>query len=101
MTDDEEGKRFVLFTVSFAVQYIRGNRDLSENNIRSYFNMAPEYFRYMQRASLKEIVDLLEKYRKGTFYSRDIELVLSPEGLKWLERNIPTIKRAAAGMDDR
>ena len=101
MTDDEEGKRFVLFTVSFAVQYIRGNRDLSENNIRSYFNMAPEYFRYMQRASLKEVVDLLEKYRKGTFYSRDIELVLSPEGRKWLERNIPIIKRAAAGMDDR
>ena len=101
MTDDEEGKRFVLFTVSFAVQYIRGNRDLSENNIRSYFSMAPEYFRYMQRASLKEVVDLLEKYRKGTFYSRDIELVLSPEGRKWLERNIPIIKRAAAGMDDR
>jgi hypothetical protein len=101
MTDDEGGKRFVLFTVSFALQYIRGNRDLSENNIRSYFNMAPEYFRYMQRASLKEIVDLLEKYRKGTFYSRDIELVLSPEGRKWLERNIPIIKRATAGMDDR
>ena len=98
MTDDEEGERFVLFTVSFAVQYIRGNHDLSENNIRSYFNMAPEYFRYMQKASFKDILGLLEKYRKGTFYSRDIELLFSPEGQKWLERNVPVIKKATAEM---
>ena len=99
MTDDEEGKRFVLYTVTFAVQYIRGNRDLSEKNIRSYFNMAPEFFRFMRKASYEEVIDLLEQYRKGTFYSRDIEILLSPEGRRWLERNIPIIKNAAAEMD--
>jgi hypothetical protein len=95
MADDEEGKRFVLFTITFAVQYVRGKRDLSEKTIKSYFNMAPEYFRYMKNASLKEVLGLLEQYRKGTYYSRDIELLLTPEGRKWLERNIPVIKKAA------
>jgi hypothetical protein len=100
MANDEEGERFVLFTVSFAVQYIRAKRDLSENILRSYFSMAPDYFRYMKTVSLKEVIDLLEKSRKGTFYSRDIDVLLSPEGREWLERNVPVIKRAAAEMHD-
>lgn len=99
MTDDEEGERFVLFTVNFAVQYVRGNRDLSEKAIRSYFNMAPEYFRFMRKSSYEEVIDLLEKHQKGTLFSRDLDVLLSPEGRRWLERNIPTIKRAAAEMD--
>jgi hypothetical protein len=99
MQEDDEVVRFILFTTSFATSYIRGNIRLTEAKIKAYPDLVPiEYLKFIKRATLEQIINQISQYRDNQFYSRDIEIILSPRGIKWLEENIPIIKKVAEEM---
>ncbi|MDH4122695.1 MAG: hypothetical protein OEV21_01210 [Thermoplasmata archaeon] len=94
MDEKVEREMHLLATAPLAAKWIEENRKFDEKDIENYSKLYPFQFEWTTKANFEEIIELLSRYRTSPMYSKHIEKVLSPAGLKWLEETLSTLKQA-------
>lgn len=96
MNKELEKEYNLLATAPLAAKWIMNHRQFTEKEIEEYSRLYPVQFEYSTRATLEDIVGLLSRYRNSSVYGKQIEVVLSPDGIRWLEETLPLIKKVAS-----
>jgi hypothetical protein len=91
----KELEKQILTFVAYAVQHVRTGTALNEADLRSYRKIVPEYFKYMSSQTVESHVELISANRKDPYFGSYIEKLLTPEGIKWMKKNIPLIIKVA------
>lgn len=94
-TLSKELEKQILTFVTYAVPRVRTGAMLTEDDLRSYKKVVPDYFRYMSTQTVESHLKLIEANRKDPYFGPYIEKLLSPDGVRWLEKNIPIIIKVA------
>jgi hypothetical protein len=96
MDKETETEYNLLATAPLAAKWITDHRQFTEKEVEEYSKLYPVQFEWTARMSVHDVVGLLSKHRNSMVYGKQIEIVLSPEGIKWLEETLPIIKRVAS-----
>jgi len=85
----------ILTFVTYAASRVAIGVTLNEDDLRSYKKIVPEYFRYMTAQTVKSHIELIMSNRKDPYFGPYVEKMLTTEGIRWLEKNVPIIIRVA------
>jgi len=91
----KELEKQILTFVTYAVPRVSTGAMLNEDDLRSYKKIVPDYFRFMRTQTVRSHIDLISANRKDPYFGPYIEKLLSPDGIKWLEKNLPIVIRVA------
>lgn len=91
----KELEKQILTFVTYAASRVATGVTLKEEDLRSYKKIVPEYFRYMRTQTVRSHIDLIMSNRKDPYFGPYVEKMITPEGIRWLEKNIPIIIRVA------
>jgi cell pole-organizing protein PopZ len=91
----KELEKQILTFVTYAVPRVSMGAALKEDDLRAYRKIVPEYFRFMRTQTVKSHIELISANRKDPYFGPYVEKLLTPEGKKWLEKNIPIIIKVA------
>jgi len=86
----------LLATAPLAAKWIMNRRKFTEKEVEEYSKLYPVQFEYTARMTIGDIVEMLSRHRNSMVYGKQIEVVLSPDGIRWLEETLPIIKRVAS-----
>jgi len=95
MEKELETEYNLLATVPLAAKWIMNHRKFTEKEVEEYSKLYPVQFEHSARMTTGDIVELLSRHRNSMVYGKQIEVVLSPDGISWLEETLPMIKRVA------
>jgi hypothetical protein len=95
MEKEMEMEYNLLATAPLAAKWITDHRQFTEKEVEEYSKLYPVQFEYTAKMTIGNIVDLLSRHRNSMVYGKQIEVVLSPDGIRWLEETLPMIKRVA------
>lgn len=87
----ERAIRLLAITPVMARRIQDGER-MTEERMRSFSRFFPEICEYAIAKSAEEIVELLSAHMDNRFYGEYVRIVLSPDGLKWLEEMVSILK---------
>jgi hypothetical protein len=96
MEKEMEMEYNLLATAPLAAKWIVSHRQFTEKEVEEYSKLYPVQFEYTARMKIDDIVGLLSRHRNSMVYGKQIEVVLSPDGMRWLEETLPIIKRVAS-----
>ena len=91
----KELERQILTFVTYALPRVAAGTPLKEEDLRSYKKIVPEYFQYMKTQTVESHIELISSNRKDPYFGASIEKMLTPAGVKWMEKNIPVIIKVA------
>jgi len=97
---DKEREKQLLLAITFAVPRMTAAASLSEEELRRYKGSMPLYFEFMKTQTVESHIALLESHRDDPTFGDYIRKLLTPEGIKWLEKNIPRIIKVANEPED-
>jgi len=92
----KELEKQILTFVTYAVSRVSSGVMLKEDDLRAYRKIVPEYFRFMRTQTIKSHIELISANRDDPYFGPYVKKLLTPEGIKWLEKNIPIIIRVAS-----
>ena len=95
----KELEKQILTFVTYAVPRVSMGVTLKEDDLRAYKKIVPEYFKFMRTQTVKSHIDIIIANRKDPYFGPYVEKLLSPDGMKWLEKNIPIIIKVAKEQD--
>jgi hypothetical protein len=93
--DDKEREKQLLLAITFAVPRMTVAASLSEEELRRYKSSVPLYFEFMETQTVESHIALLKSHRDDPTFGDYIKKLLTPEGIKWLEKNIPRVIKVA------
>lgn len=91
----KELERQILTFVTYALPRVSTGAAIREDDLRSYKKIVPEYFQHMKTQTVKSHIELIASHRGDPYFGPYIAKMLTPEGIKWMEKNIPVIIRVA------
>lgn len=91
----KELEKQILTFVTYAVPRVKTGAMLNEDDLRSYKKIVPEYFRYMKTQTVKSQIELISANSNDPYFGPYVEKLMTPEGLKWLEKNLPIVIKVA------
>ena len=94
----KELEKQILTFITYAVPRATTGISLREEDLRAYKKIVPEYFRFMRTQTVKSHIAFIASNRNDPYFGPYVEKMLTPEGIRWLERNIPMIIRV--GLED-
>src|SRR5512136_1454881 len=82
------------------VMWIKGDTDLTEQEIRVVAKFHPKEFEFARTTPTAEMLNFMESHRGNRHYRDLIEVVLSDKGWGWVERTVEKCKKMPP-MGDR
>jgi hypothetical protein len=78
--DDREFLRLM----PLLVHWIKNKRQLSDNELLAFMKHYPKHYDFSANTSVKSMFDMAYKYRNHKIYGKDIEIIMTLEGQKWV-----------------
>ncbi len=97
-TEATEADRKFLALLPMLVAWIEKDRQLTEREIAAFIRQYPFHFGLAANRPLDEMWVMLSKYEGHPAYRKGIGLVLSPQGMKWLEEFYQKASVVAASL---
>jgi hypothetical protein len=91
----KELERQILTFVTYALPRVTAGTMLKEEDLRLYKKIVPEYFQYMKTQTAKSNIELISSHKNDSYFGPYIEKLITPEGIRWMEKNVPIIIRVA------
>ena len=82
----------ILATLPFVVDWIQKNKQLTEKDFETLKKLYPEQYEFAENISFEELIELNTRYKDSALYGKQIEVLLSPQGMQWLSDNFNKIK---------
>lgn len=93
--DEKEREKQLLLAITFAVPRMTAAASISEEELRKYKSSVPLYFEFMRTQTVESHIALLKSHMEDPTFGDYIQKLLTPEGIKWLEKNIPHVIKVA------
>ena len=91
----KELEKQILTFVAYAVPRVSSGATLTEEDLRSYRKIVPEYFQFMKTQTVESQIELIAANKKDPYFGSYIEKMLTPQGIEWMRKNIPIVIRVA------
>lgn len=82
----------ILATLPFVADWIQKNKQLTEKDFETLKRLYPEQYEFAENISFEELIELNTRYRDSAMYGKQIEILLSPQGIQWLSNNFEKLK---------
>lgn len=87
MDPDEKAKEIhILSTLPVILKWIDADKDLTDDDFRNLKKMYPEQFKFSEKLTFEELIQLNSNYRGSKVYGKYVESLLSEKGLSWLHK---------------
>lgn len=96
---DNEKELRILSTLPIIIDWIKTEKRLTDSEIESLKKIYPEQYEFAKNTTLEEIIEMNSRYKDSKIYGKHIEVVLSPQGIKWLARTLPIVREYSAKYD--
>jgi len=80
---DDERKLITMLPI--LSNWIKNNRNLTDNEMISFFNQFQGLMPLALESGLNPMLETVSCYRKHVIYGKDVEVILSLRGMKWLD----------------
>jgi hypothetical protein len=91
----KELERQILTFVTYALPRVATGTAIREEDLRSYKKIVPDYFQYMKTQTVQSHLELIASNKDDPYFGPYIMKLLTPEGIKWMDKNVPVIIRIA------
>jgi len=85
----------ILSTLPFVVKWIQTDKELTDNDFENLKKLYPEQYKFALNSTLEELIEMNSRHKDSKIYGKHIEILLSPQGIKWLDRNYRKLKNHA------
>ena len=82
----------ILATLPFVVEWIQKNKQLTERDFETLKRLYPEQYEFAESITFEELIEINTRYRDSAMYRKQIEILLSPQGIQWLSENFKKLK---------
>ena len=99
--DSEKQKQIVkLFPMlSFVVKWIEKDTKLSDSDLMRLKNIYPEQYEIVKNSTFEEIIEIDKQYCDHPIYGDLIKIVLSEQGIEWLQDFFSRLREFSAMND--
>ena len=93
MNPVDKGKEMnLLAMLPLIAKWIEADRELTNDDFDILRRKYPEQFQIGLNTTVQEIVDMNSRYRGSKLYGKQIEILLSERGVRWLTKNFLRFK---------
>lgn len=99
--DEEKQKNLVraLTLLSLAVEWIEKEFEFSDNDLNRFRNIFPDEYELLKNLTFEELIEINSRHRDNPIYREQIDVVLSENGRKWLNRTLLKVHEFSAKHD--
>lgn len=87
----EKDRKFLVLLPLIA-NWIKGNKHLSEAELRIYKEIYAEQVEVALSTSESKMLEFLGRYREDAFYGSYVKVMLSHEGIEWLRGTLRRLR---------
>jgi len=80
-----EAERKLITMLPVLSNWITKNRNLTDDELVSFFNQFQGLMPLALESGLNPMLETVSRYRKHVIYGKDVEVILSLRGMKWLD----------------
>jgi len=80
-----ENERKLLVLLPMLSNWIRNDRNLTDKEITAFFRQFHGLMPLAFDAGLDPMLKMVSRHKDHRIYGKDVEVILSPKGRKWLE----------------
>ena len=95
--EDKDKEMHLLAMLPIIVKWIEADRDLTKEDFHTLQTKYPEQYQIGLKITVQEIIDMNARYRTSKLHGKQIEILLSERGLRWLNRNFLRLQEFIKG----